>query len=62
MNIWLQIGMAVTLIIMLVFMYPAARHWMENSPKAEKGDWQAAIIPLALVAGFVALLVLLVKS
>ncbi len=62
MNIWLQIGMAVTLVIMLVFMYPAAKHWMENSPKAEKGDWQAAIIPLALVASFVALLVLLVKS
>ena len=62
MNIWLQIGMAITLVIMLVIMYPAARHWMENSPKAEKGDWQAVIVPLALVAGFVALLIMMVKS
>lgn len=62
MNIWLQIGLAVTIILMLVYMYPAAKHWMENAPKAEKGDWQSAIIPLVLVAGFVALLIMLVKK
>ena len=60
MNIWLQIGMAVTIVLMLVFMYPAAKHWLNHSPKAEKGDWSAVFVPLALVAGFVALLILLV--
>ncbi len=60
MNIWLQIGMAVTIVLMLVFMYPAAKHWLNNSPKANKGDWKAVFIPLALVVAFVAFLILLV--
>ncbi len=62
MNIWLQIGMAVTVVLMLVFMYPAAKHWMENAPKAQPGDWRAALLPLLLVAGFVVLLVMMAKS
>ncbi len=61
MNIWLQIGMGITLVLMLIYMYPAAKHWLENSPKAEKGDWQAVIVPLLLVVGFVILLIMLVK-
>ncbi|BAO44233.1 hypothetical protein [Thiolapillus brandeum] len=62
MNIWLQIGMAVTIVLMLVFMYPATKHWLKNSPKANKGDWPAVFVALALVVGFVLLLILLVKS
>jgi hypothetical protein len=31
-----------------------------NSPKAEAGDWQAVVLPLLAVAGFVALLIYLV--
>jgi hypothetical protein len=34
---------------------------LTNSPKAESGDWQAAIIPLLGVIGFIALLVMLVS-
>jgi len=34
---------------------------LTHSPKAESGDWQAAIIPLIGVVGFIALLVMLVS-
>lgn len=36
MNIWLQIGSAVVVVLMLVFLYPAAKHWLTNGPKAKK--------------------------
>ncbi len=61
MNIWLQIASAVVVVMMLYFMYPAAKHWLQNGPKAKAGDWQAAIIPLLLVVGFVILLIALVR-
>jgi archaellum biogenesis protein FlaJ (TadC family) len=61
MNIWLQIAGAAVLVMMLFYMYPAAKHWMQNSPKAKKGDWMAAAIPLILVIGFVFLLIAMVR-
>lgn len=59
-NIWLQIAMAVTFGMMLFFLFPRAMHWMKNGPKAEQGDWMAAVIPLLAVVAFVILLVMLV--
>ncbi|MET0116445.1 MAG: hypothetical protein ABW090_03390 [Sedimenticola sp.] len=59
-NIWLQIGTAVVIGLMLFFLYPTAKHWMQNSPKAQEGDWAAVILPLTLVVGFVILLIMLV--
>ena len=59
-NIWLQVGLAVTMGMMLVFLYPRAKHWMQNSPKPEQGDWIAAVLPLLAVVGFVILLIMLV--
>ena len=61
MNIWLQIGSAVVVVLMLVFLYPTAKQWMTDGPRAKPGDWQAALI-LLLVVGFVVLLILLVKG
>ena len=52
---------AVAAVMMLVFLWPAYKHWSANSPKAEAGDWQAAILPLAAVAGLVILLILAVR-
>jgi hypothetical protein len=60
-NIWLQIASAAMVLLMLYFLYPAARHWLKNGPKAQSGDWSAAIVPLMLVVGFVALLIMLVR-
>ncbi len=62
MNLALQIASAVLVVMMLVVLWPAARHWMKNSPQAQPGDWQAALVPLLLVAGFVMLLIWLVAG
>ncbi len=62
MELALQIASAVLVVIMLAVLWPAAKHWMQNSPEAKPGDWQAVGLALALVAGFIALLVYLVRS
>jgi len=60
-SIWLQIASAAVFGMMLFFLYPRARHWWQHGPRAGPGDWGSALIPLALVAGFVALLILMVR-
>ncbi len=62
MELALQIASAVLVVMMLVFLYPTAKQWMTNGPKAKPGDWRSALIPLLLVTGFVALLVMLARS
>ena len=57
---WTQIGFAVLLGAMIIFMYPRVKHSMENSPKAEKGDWMSFIVPIVAVVGFVVLLIMMV--
>lgn len=58
---WMQILAAAAGIMMLFFLWPAYKHWSANSPKAEAGDWQAALLPLAGVVGLVILLILAVR-
>ena len=57
---WMKIGSAILLIAMIIFIWPSAKQMMTNSPQAESGDWQAVVLPLLAVAGFVALLIYLV--
>lgn len=57
---WLKIGSALLLVAMMVFIWPAAKHMLHNSPAAEKGDWRSAILPIIAVIGFVLLLMSLV--
>lgn len=57
---WMKIGSAVLLIAMIIYIWPSAKHMMNNSPKAESGDWQSVVLPLLGVIGFVALLIYLV--
>jgi hypothetical protein len=59
---WMQIGRVALLVMFLVVLYPAAKWWAKNSPKAGKGDWTAAILPLVGVVLFVALLIMLVRG
>lgn len=59
---WLKILSAVFLVLLLVYLFPRAKHMMQNSPKAEKGDWNSAMLPLAGVVAFIALLVWLVSQ
>ena len=57
----LDIGYALLVIALIIFIFPAAKYWLKNSPKAEKGDWQAFLFPLSLVIAFVGVLMLLVS-
>ena len=59
---WMKIGQAALLIMFIVVLWPAAKWWSKNSPKAESGDWMAALLPLLGVILFVALLVMMVRS
>jgi len=61
MGIWYQIGSVALTVMLLVYIYPSAKHWLNNSPKAKQGDWMAAVVPLLLVVGFVVLLITLVR-
>tara|TARA_R110002096_G_scaffold334831_3_gene528494 strand:- start:793 stop:978 length:186 start_codon:yes stop_codon:yes gene_type:complete len=56
----IQIASAIFLILMLVFLFPRAKQMFLNSPKAESGDWNAVLLPLLGVIGFVILLIWLV--
>ncbi|NCA71340.1 MAG: hypothetical protein EOM91_14815 [Sphingobacteriia bacterium] len=61
MELALKIAAAAVMVLMLFYLWPVYKRWQEHGPKAEKGDWQAAILPLAAVAGFVILLILAVR-
>ncbi|PVV05980.1 MAG: hypothetical protein B6D77_17075 [gamma proteobacterium symbiont of Ctena orbiculata] len=57
---WTKIIWALLLGAMILFLWPRAKHMLKNSPKAEKGDWQAVLMPMAFVIGFVILLIMMV--
>ncbi len=57
---WMKIGTAILLIMMLVYLIPRAKIMMQQTRKAEPGEWMGVVLPLAAVAGFVALLVMII--
>jgi uncharacterized membrane protein YphA (DoxX/SURF4 family) len=61
MDLVLKIAAAAVLILMLFYLWPAYKQWQEQGPKAEKGDWQAALLPLGAVVALVILLILAVR-
>ncbi|ADC62177.1 hypothetical protein [Allochromatium vinosum] len=61
MELFLKITAAILFGMMLFYLWPVYKHWQENGPKAQKGDWAAAILPLGAVVVFVVLLVLAVR-
>ena len=61
MDLWLKILWAGALLMLIVYMYPRAKYWLENGPKAKPGDWSGAVLPLGLVVLFVALLIMAVR-
>ena len=57
---WLKIGSALFLLAMIIFLFPRAKHVIENSPKGSMQDWMGYILPMAAVILFVILLIALV--
>ena len=60
MDLWMKIGTAALLVMMIAIIWPRAGRMMKESPEARPGDWRAALIPILIVAGFVALLMYLI--
>ena len=57
---WMKIGSALLIGLMLVVLFPRAKQMLKESPKGSSADWRAFLIPIALVAGFVVLLIMIV--
>lgn len=55
---WMKIGSALLLGAMIIFIFPRAKMMLKNSPKATSGDWQAVLLPLVVLIGFIVLLVM----
>ena len=58
---WWRIGQAALLIMFLFAIYPAMKWWSKNGPKAQEGDWAAALLPLGGVVLLVIVLMALVS-
>lgn len=61
MELFGKIALGIVLVMLLFYLWPAFKQWQEHGPKAGKGDWQAVVLPLALVVGLVMLLVAMVR-
>lgn len=57
---WIQIGSALFLGAMLVYLFPRAKQAIENSPKGNMNDWMGYIMPMAMVVLFIIVLIALV--
>ncbi len=57
---WVQIGSALFMLAMVIFLFPRAKAAIENSPKGSARDWMGYILPMAAVALFIILLIALV--
>ena len=57
---WVQIGSALFLGAMMVFIFPRMRQAVKNAPKGTSQDWMSFIIPILTVIGFVILLIMMV--
>jgi hypothetical protein len=61
MELFLKIAMAAILILLLFRLWPAYKQWQESGSKAQKGDWQAALLPLGAVVLLVVVLIAAVR-
>ena len=60
MDLWMQIGTAALLVIMLIILFPRARQMVKESPKGTPAQWMPFLIPIGIVVFFVLLLMQMV--
>ena len=60
-DLWEAVLAGVLVLIVLFFFGPGVKRAMEKAPEASADDWKAAIMPILLVAGFVALMILMIR-
>ncbi len=61
MDLFLKIMAAALLALMLFSLWPVYKHWQTHSPKAQPGDWQAALLALGAVVLLVIFLIMAVR-
>jgi hypothetical protein len=61
MELFLKIALAAIMVLLLFRLWPVYKQWQESGRKAEKGDWQAALLPLGAVVLLVILLIMAVR-
>lgn len=61
MELFLQLVAAAVMVLMLVYLWPAFKHWQQNSPQAQSGDWRAALLALGAVVLLVVFLIMAVR-
>lgn len=59
-ELWEAILAGVLALAVLFFFGPGVKRAMKKVPKAEAGDWKAALVPILVVAGFVVLMILMI--
>ena len=57
---WIKIGSALFMLAMVIYLYPRAKHAVQNSPKGTLKDWMGYILPMAAVVLFIIVLISLV--
>lgn len=57
----IKVMAGIAMLMMLFAMWPAYKHWSQNSPKAEKGDWANMVFIWGVVILFVSLLIMSVQ-
>ena len=62
MDLWEAILAGVLVLAVLFFFGPGAKRAAEKAPKAEAGDWKAALVPIFLVAAFVVLMIMMIAQ
>jgi hypothetical protein len=53
---WVKIGSALFMGAMLIYLFPRAKHAVENSPKGSIKDWLAYIVPMVAIVLFIVVL------
>lgn len=57
---WVQIGSALFLAAMMIFIFPRMRHAAKNAPKGTSSQWINFIVIMLVIAAFVMFLISMV--
>lgn len=57
---WIKIGSALFMLAMVIYLFPRAKHAVQNSPKGTLKDWMGYVLPMAAIVLFIIVLISLV--
>ena len=57
---WVKIGSALFMLAMVIYLFPRAKHAVQNSRKAESGEWMNFALLMGGVVLFIIVLIALV--